>query len=226
MTEQPTKKRPDLSKIWISVPTEGARNMHFELVARLLHWTRCGGFVSATVGVHPIDHARNESVRTFLNPPTQAFKDWDFTHLFFVDDDTVPPNEAIVKLLALDKPIATGITPIMRMQGDELTQVYNCFLETTKVQNALGETVTQLNSIDPDSTEPVQIERCGGSCLLIHRDVLEKMAAPWFKNLWNEEYTTYLGEDFYFCDKAREAGFEIWCDPTVKCKHAKLLFLE
>ena len=29
----------------------------------------------------------------------------------------------------------------------------------------------------------------------------------------------YLGEDFLFCDRAREAGFTVWIDPTIKLGH-------
>jgi GT2 family glycosyltransferase len=28
-----------------------------------------------------------------------------------------------------------------------------------------------------------------------------------------------IGEDFLFCDRAREAGFEVWVDPTIKLGH-------
>ncbi len=221
------KPRADLSSVMIIVPTATAVGIHVELVSRLIHWTKLGGFVSAVVGLMPIDHARNEAVRTFLKP---EFVPPHITHLFFVDDDTVPPWNAVEKLLALSKEkdagIVTGITPIMRTIDGKLTQVYNAFLSTETVENALGEKVNQLTSIDPDKTEPVQIERCGGSCLMVRRDVFEKVKAPWFKFEWTPDYTSHLGEDFYFCDKARAAGLEIWCDPTVVCKHFKLLALE
>jgi hypothetical protein len=29
----------------------------------------------------------------------------------------------------------------------------------------------------------------------------------------------YIGEDFLFCDRAREAGFSAWIDPTIKLGH-------
>lgn len=29
----------------------------------------------------------------------------------------------------------------------------------------------------------------------------------------------YIGEDYVFCDRARELGFEIWVDPTIKLGH-------
>jgi hypothetical protein len=29
----------------------------------------------------------------------------------------------------------------------------------------------------------------------------------------------YIGEDYLFCDRARELGFEVWIDPTIKLGH-------
>jgi hypothetical protein len=29
----------------------------------------------------------------------------------------------------------------------------------------------------------------------------------------------YMGEDFLFCDRAREHGYEVWVDPTIKLGH-------
>ena len=29
----------------------------------------------------------------------------------------------------------------------------------------------------------------------------------------------YIGEDFLFCDRAREQGLDIWLDPTIKLGH-------
>jgi len=37
--------------------------------------------------------------------------------------------------------------------------------------------------------------------------------SPWF------EFLDEKGEDLYFCEQARDAGFAIWWDTTVKCMH-------
>jgi hypothetical protein len=29
----------------------------------------------------------------------------------------------------------------------------------------------------------------------------------------------YIGEDFLFCDRAREHGFEVWVDPSITLGH-------
>ena len=59
------------------------------------------------------------------------------------------------------------------------------------------------------------------ACTLIKREVLEVVAEnnkeepnPWFGS-----QASVFGEDVIFCRRAREAGFDVWCDPTVKCNH-------
>ena len=47
-------------------------------------------------------------------------------------------------------------------------------------------------------------------CLLIRMRVFDKIPKPWFSTRIEGE--KIQGEDYYFCDRAREAGFEIWCD--------------
>lgn len=217
------KTLKDISKVMVVVPTLTQFGIHVELISRLIYWAKRGAFPTTLIGVSPIDHARNEAVRVFLNPPKDAPK--DFTHLFFCDDDTVPPYDAIEKLLALDKPIATGITPILRATAEGKSQIYNAFIAQKIVKNAKGIDVSQFEAIDHEGGIQKVIS-CGGSCLLIRRDVFEKMEAPWFLFHWNADYTGYIGEDLFFCNKAMELGIEIWCDPSVRCKHAKMLFLE
>ena len=34
--------------------------------------------------------------------------------------------------------------------------------------------------------------------------------------------TDFVGEDIYFCKKVNEAGFGVWCDPTIDVGHLGL----
>ena len=179
-----------------------------ELMSRILLWTKKYPHTAhATCGVTPVDHARNEIVRIFLKT--------DCTHLFFVDHDTVPPADAVDKLLAADKDIVSGITHIYRDGGI----VNNCF--TDYKANEEGSIMTAVT----ENTGIVPIERCGGSCVMIKREVIEKMPQPWFQTLWDKEYKSYISEDLSFCDKARENGFSLFCETSVVCDHAKELMI-
>ena len=134
------------------------------------------------------------------------------SHLFFLDDDTIPPLGAIDMLLADDKPVVGGW--VRQRQGS----YYPMIMREEKEDNS-----GLVGIIDPPS-DVQNLIACHGihmACTLIKREVLEAIAEknkeepnPWF----GSQASTF-GEDVIFCRRAREAGFGVWCDPTVKCDH-------
>lgn len=87
-----------------------------------------------------------------------------------------------------------------------------------------------------DGGKLVPMKYISSGCMIIRREVLErfikKEAAPFCKH-GNMGYYPFfqhvqknmgdhyedLSEDWYFCDKARELGYSIWCDTTIKLGH-------
>jgi FkbM family methyltransferase len=65
----------------------------------------------------------------------------------------------------------------------------------------------------------VEIAACGMGCALIKGDVFRKLEYPHFvyKTALTMEHT--ISEDVYFCMKARNNGFSVWADTTIKCDH-------
>ena len=67
----------------------------------------------------------------------------------------------------------------------------------------------------------------GMGLVLIHTDVLKAIKPPWFKINYGLNTDTETGlsmsasitEDLYFCEKATEAGFEIWVDTAIQAGH-------
>lgn len=51
----------------------------------------------------------------------------------------------------------------------------------------------------------------GTAVMLIHTDVFKALPQPWFC----EDPVKEIGEDVYFCNKAREHGFDIWIDHDI-----------
>jgi hypothetical protein len=72
----------------------------------------------------------------------------------------------------------------------------------------------------PEKKELRLIEWGGSGCMLIRRDVLESVRAP-FMRRWKADGTVAFGADWCFCHKAREAGFEIWSADHYPCRHYK-----
>ena len=65
-------------------------------------------------------------------------------------------------------------------------------------------------------TELVEVEGVGFGCVLVSTDVLMSIAAKewrWFEPLKG------FGEDLSFCWRARECGYKIILNPSVKCGH-------
>lgn len=67
----------------------------------------------------------------------------------------------------------------------------------------------------------VQCDRLGGAGMLIHRRVFDAISPPWFLHGRTDpnDSQSHQSDDAYFCNKALEAGFELWCDTSVHMGH-------
>lgn len=131
---------------------------------------------------------------------SQALKE-QCTHLLLLDDDMIYEKDSIERLLKHNKDIV-GAT-------------YNTkYEEQSKV-------IEYLDDEDEEKTK-VDLFKCkalGGGLLLIKTDVFFKTKQPWFGYKWHENGMVKMSNDWYFCEKAREAGYDIWCDLTLSPKH-------
>lgn len=201
----------------IAVPTMGSINTN--LVARLLKWQHSipGKQLNFYFGisVSPVDRARNQIVEAFLKTNS--------THLLMIDSDTIPEEDAVERLLSHNQPIVSGLTPIMTL--DEKTKQWqtfdNAFVKAEK--DASGEMKTY---IPQRHTGLHKINRCGASCFLVKREVFEALSKPYFLFDNNDDATLHKrSEDIYFCDKAKEADYEIYADTDVTCAHEKKIVI-
>jgi GT2 family glycosyltransferase len=207
----------------VAIPTMG--NMNTNLVARLLKWKHSLPAYQLhfyfSMNVAPVDRARNQIVDVFLK--TKTLDDQPLTHLLMIDSDTVPEDDAIERLLSHHQPVVSGLTPIINF--DEKTKQWetfdNCFTEVET-----DEAGNKKTFIPVRHTGLHKIIRCGGACLLVDRKVFEKVAKPYFLFDYNEDATVHKrSEDIYFCDKVREAGFQLYADSDVTCAHEKKIMI-
>lgn len=141
-------------------------------------------------------------------------KDPDVTHFFFLDSDTVPPADAVSRLMSLDQPVAVGVTPIV--VGDQ-----HCWNVGTDSMFWPRE--------KPLPDQPFTVDHVGGTTLLIRREVMEAVGFPWFHATWQRMgegvELCAEGEDIFFANRIRACGYKIWVDPTVQCHHFKTIDL-
>lgn len=160
-----------------------------------------------TVSVQPVDNARNEIVKVFLES--------DCTHLFFIDSDTIPPLNALRLMLAYDKDIITALTPIIKYDENRKNDSGGFYPQWN--------VVTLNDEVIKEDIGLQEVKTAGSSCIMIKREVFEKIPKPWYRFLYEDDNgkETQISEDVLFCIKAANAGFKVWCDTTMKCGHAK-----
>ena len=145
------------------------------------------------------DDTRNRAVAAAL----ERGHEW----MGFLDDDVIPPADAFEHLTGHGLDLVSGLyckrmdafTPVA-MTGPPLVPIGGY---------RAGETL--------------RVAAVGAGCLVIHRRVLEAVARPWFEWRGSREDLppeARLSEDFEFCRKVREAGFGLWVDTLVACRHA------
>lgn len=120
--------------------------------------------------------------------------DW----LLTVEDDTFPPVDGLTALLAREMDLVGGWYP-KRSAVRQGTPI---------VLGDEGRTTLD----DPDGSL-VEVFTLPMGFTLIRRAVLERVPYPWFVT------TPQLSQDSFFSQRAREAGYKLWCDTGVRCRH-------
>lgn len=190
-----------------------------------------------------VDVARNELVKDFLERG-------EYDYLLFIDNDATWADDAIMRLLAHDLPMVCGtfftrgyppkptIGKFVGITGEgkriyryaetgrnivKFARENGLTAETAKNAMCIGDGARNAESgarnADNGSRHAVtlhQVDGCGMHFTAIRRDVFKKLSAPFF--IMNG--MTGAGEDFYFCEKVREAGFPIYVDLSVAVGHA------
>lgn len=160
-----------------------------------------------TMGVSPVDNARNHIVEEFLKT--------DCTHLLFIDSDTVPPKNALKKLLAADREIVSALTPIIEHDENRKNDS-NGFYRKMNVVGFNDKHVNEYIGLVP-------CKGAGSSCVLIKREVFEKMERPWYRFQYQDDngVPVIVGEDILFTVKALGMKIVPYVDTSIICKHNK-----
>jgi hypothetical protein len=167
------------------------------------------------------------------------------THLMFIDADILFKPEDIFPMIAADKDIICGIYPKKEINWHTVRNAMNAGVPDSELKFHTGAFVVNLKDYTPEVTvpvnEPVEIWNGGTGFMLIKREVMEAMGTQlpnylnnvldmnnptngeriveFFATMIEPETELLLSEDYYFCRKAREAGFSVWAAPWVELSH-------
>jgi hypothetical protein len=120
-------------------------------------------------------------------------------YLLWLDSDMRFPRETIGHLMLRDKPIVAANYATRRMPVKPVAMMDN--------NGEIGRVYTA-----PDSEGLQPVDYIGMGVMMVKREVFEKVEAPWFAIPYSTIGNHYIGEDVFFCRKAREAGYEVLVD--------------
>jgi hypothetical protein len=165
-----------------------------------------------------IDRSRNDLVR-------QALAN-DATHLMFIDQDMIIPENALNRLLLHGVPIVGGsywgkddwFTPVAFHLDpfDRIYELEDC--ESVPSSVPLPEGVDDCWCGKPDP----HLHKVGGTgmgCTLIQTQVFLDMREHFEDELWFSSKET--GEDVHFATRAKEMGLDRFLDGFIQCGHVR-----
>lgn len=153
---------------------------------------------------NPISSNRNKIVKRFLET------DCDF--LLMIDDDVVPLHNPC-ELVYVNKDVI-GCPALVRTAGQLM--VWTAYIPHA---GGVGYSAIDLDSFD-DMFDILEVAIVGSGCMLIKREVLENVKAP-FHSEFDENGILTHGTDFAFCRKARDAGYQVYTTTHRRCEHFK-----
>jgi FkbM family methyltransferase len=127
-----------------------------------------------------------------------------YDYLFSVDSDIVMPPDTLKKLIAHNKDIVTGMY-IQRIPETHALEIFGMGgrmpYDLIKGQGLL------------------EIDGCGFGCVLVKSEVFKAIEYPQFVYHSALDHKDTISEDTDFCLKAKNKGFKVWVDTSIKCNH-------
>lgn len=175
-----------------------------------------------------VDLARELTVEDAL----QHSPEW----LLFLDSDVIPPEDVFYRLQRHEQPVVSGLYFVdgdyphpaaWVLDENDSPSTVDVDENGRLVVDHEGEPLV----LEPDVNGLVTVDAIGLGCVLVHRSVFEELEKPWFR--WTRGYEEHpwdlrherekpgISEDFYFCHKLAEAGYDVHLDTSVQCAHEK-----
>ena len=163
------------------------------------------------------------SHKPYVNNLHHIVKDFvagGYDYWLSIDADN-PPLKNPLDLVSLDKDIIGLPTPIWHFTGEKRGErpVYWNAYDYRPKNDAYAEHMPREGLQEVDAV--------GTGCFLIAKRVFQNyiMKQAPFSRTWSPEGIVIKGNDISFCEKAKRAGFEIYCHYDYPCDHFSELSL-
>lgn len=169
--------------------------VHHGLVSAAYAQSLAGLELPGPVKIHRVEGShvaeqRNKVCREMVG-------DW----VFFLDSDQICAPDTLKRLLSKHQAVVSGLIAARHSPFSPIAFIKNRQLRW-------GEIPTE---------GLLEVDVVGTGCLLIHRAVLVRVPDPWFEV--GKIHSERSGEDTYFSQKARSAGFSLWIDCSKRIGH-------
>jgi len=176
-------------RIAISVPSGDMVHADFAMCLARMCTTTHGMLVN-------VINNKSSIVAIARNNGVQLAQEFGAHYLLFLDSDMMFPENTLWRLLMHRQDIVAAT-----------------YTKRVPPYPTLGNVLSGDVSLAPPGL--VEMARVPTGCLLIKMHVFDKLPRPYFRFEANEQTGDIIGEDYIFCDRARAAGFRIWCDPVL-----------
>ena len=180
------------TKIMIAVATEEKADKGLPCLEGLIFPTGMQVRIYNCYGRSVAD-AYTDIVREFLKDGAD--------YLLTVEDDTFPPPDALIRLMrhiSNGKKVVGAWYPMRNETGDGVPIALD--------KNGKRGQLSAGGKVHEVYTLPM-------GCTLYSSEVFYKIAQPWFQT------TGLLSQDSFFSQNLREAGYTLYCDTSIRCKH-------
>lgn len=149
-----------------------------------------------------------ERIVSSRNVIRQKVLDEGYDYFFSLEQDVISPSDIIKKLLSHDKKIVSGVYFMIFAKNNKTRTLPLLWKRVDKSSN-----IRPLSEKELWRNDLLEVDFCGLGCVLIHRDVLEKVKFRFLKH--NKD----VFDDIYFCNDAANHSFKIFADTSIKCRH-------
>lgn len=183
----------DKPKVFISIPCSNGF-IHSELALRLIQWSHDSEIqlkIKFYPNLAPLDNARNRAVKDFL----EDYNDY-FLH---IDDDIVPPVNALREMLQADKDVIAPLCFTMHTddKGFQFPLIVaHRYNKDGKYEPYYGKGIEETDVVT-------------GGCHLVKRGVFEKLERPYYFTYHKNGLVIY-SEDFIFSQQCQKLGYKLY----------------